>query len=112
MWALRDAVAMAGYYQSGSTAENYYFRLAQEINTACDKQQLDCFGERATLAPPFRTEYIPLLGEAFFRGMKTLLRFPIQNSRDGQWPDVPSRGTKEALMLFRDLTREDIAKAR
>ena len=78
------------------------------INTACDKQQLDCLGERATLAPPFRTEYIPLLGEAFFRGMKTLLRFPIQNSRDGQWPDVPSRGTKEALMLFRDLTREDI----
>jgi hypothetical protein len=108
MWALRDAVAMAGYYQSGSSAENYYWRLAQEINAACDEQQLDCIEERATMTPPFRIEYIPLLGEAFFRGVKTLLSFPLLNIRNEQWPNVPSRGTAEALRLFRDLTRDDI----
>jgi hypothetical protein len=107
MWALRDAVAMAGYYQSGSTAENYYFRLAQEINTACDKQQLDCIGERATLAPPFRTEYLSLLGETWFRGLKMLVGVNFPNS--SRWLNAFSEGTEELLVLFRDLTRDDIA---
>lgn len=110
MWALRDAVAMAGYYQSGHTAENYYFRLAQEINTACDKQQLNCLGERATLAPPFRTEYIPLLGKAFFKGVKILLGFNFRhNNKAYQWLNAASVGTEESLVLFRDLTWDDIA---
>ena len=43
MWALRDAVAAAGYYSSGKFPEEYYLRLAQEIDNACSKGRLDCY---------------------------------------------------------------------
>lgn len=107
MWALRDAVAMAGYYQSGSTAENYYLRLAQEVNTACDKQQLDCLEKRATLTPPFRKEYIPLLAEALLRGTKIIVNFEGYSQSLGS--PLLSSGPEESLAIFPDLTREKIA---
>ena len=36
MWALRDAVAAAGYCQNGKSAMDFYSRLAREVNRACD----------------------------------------------------------------------------
>jgi hypothetical protein len=36
VWALRDAVASKGYYKNGQTANEYYKRLAREINASCE----------------------------------------------------------------------------
>ncbi len=57
VWAFRDAVAVAGYYKSGESAENYYKRLSSEINAACDSKKLDCGPMRSSLTPPWHTEY-------------------------------------------------------
>jgi len=58
MWALRDAVAAAGHYASGRDADAFYWRLAGEINAACDDGRLPCLPFRATMAPPFRWHYV------------------------------------------------------
>lgn len=72
-WALRDAVATAGYYRNAATAAGFYTRLADEVDRACDNGQLTCLPQRASLAPPFRTDYatgalqrIPLLAEIYW----------------------------------------------
>jgi len=105
MWALRDAVALAGYYKSGSTAEHYYSRLANEINTACDNKQLDCLPQRVTMMPPLAQAHIKPVMKAFWKGMKHLVRgfnYPINN-------DSISHGTEELLVLFQDIARERLA---
>ncbi len=42
IWALRDALQLAGYYETPQTASAYYNRLALEINAACSAKKLDC----------------------------------------------------------------------
>lgn len=44
LWALRDAVKEAGYYQSGRFPAEYYERATAEILSACDSGQLHCEG--------------------------------------------------------------------
>jgi hypothetical protein len=57
VWALRDAVAAAGYHRSARDADAYYKRLADEINAACASQAIPCRDPRATLAPVWRGHY-------------------------------------------------------
>ncbi|NCC99950.1 MAG: hypothetical protein EOL95_09675 [Bacteroidia bacterium] len=52
-WALRLAVQEQGYYTNAAKAEQYYVRLANEINTACSTGRLECtYDERASLTAP------------------------------------------------------------
>jgi len=100
IWALRNAVALAGYYKSGELANQYYTRLAKEINTACVLGSLDCLPERATLMPPLTQKHFKPSIEAFWQGSKLLItgfEYRINNN-------LVSRGTEESLVLFREIT--------
>ncbi len=99
MWALRDAVAAAGHSLSGSSAANFYRRMAEEINTACEVRTLDCEAERASLMPLWRSEYTRPLLKTIFRAAVFLARFETFNAHPS-----PSEGTEDSLILFRDLT--------
>ena len=68
-WALRDAVAQAGHYDTLADADSFYARLAAEIDAACDRHAMPCLPARDTLAPPFRWGYI---GDAL-HSLRTLL---------------------------------------
>lgn len=62
IWAFRDAVASAGYYDQGVFPAEYYRRLAGEIRVACDNGKLACYPLQATLTPPLRSEHmVPFL---------------------------------------------------
>jgi len=105
MWALREAVALAGYHKSGDRADRYYSRLAKEINTACTLSLLNCLPKRATLIPPLTQAYLKPSMEAFWRGIKLLVMgfdYRINNN-------FTSNGPEELLVLFRDMTRERLA---
>lgn len=58
IFALRSAVKKAGYYRSATKTRDFYARIAEEINTACDNESLDCNSYRSTLAPVFYWEYV------------------------------------------------------
>jgi hypothetical protein len=62
LWALRDAVSAAGYYRSLPETLLFYEKLANEVNRACDKKQLDCLNKRSTPLPPWNNNYLPSLG--------------------------------------------------
>ncbi len=57
-WALRDAVAAAGHYDTAADSSAFYKRLARQIDQACRQGALQCFPARASLAPPFRWQYV------------------------------------------------------
>ena len=107
LWALREAVTLAGYHQSGEKANHYYARLASEINTACNNGILDCLPERATLMPPLTTAYIKPTLEAFKQSVGHLAKevnYPIYIHNN-----LASSGNKESLALFHTLTHEQLA---
>ncbi len=101
MWALRDAATEAGHFGSGAQAAGFFQRLATEVNTACQEKRLDCLAERASLTPPWRSEYLAPVIEQIVSGFSMLATFS-QVSPD----PVPSTGSPAHLLLFQDLTRE------
>lgn len=103
MWAFRDAVAKAGYYDRGEYPEEYYLRLADEINQACEAGKLDCLPERATLAPVLHPYHVKYLLPAMLERIRTLAGFTIISVGP-----VVSRGTPEELLFFHELTHEKI----
>ncbi len=68
-WALRIAVKEAGYYSDAQSAKEYYIDLANEINTLCDTNQLDCLPKRSSVVAPYYKVYndnlITYIPEAF-----------------------------------------------
>jgi hypothetical protein len=58
MWALRDAVAAAGHYSSATGAQQFYERLAAEVNDACDRGTIACGPPNSSMIPPWREDYL------------------------------------------------------
>lgn len=104
LWAFRGAVARAGHYQEGKYPEEYYSRLASEVNVACDRHHLECYRARATLAPVWHDVYLLPFAGAFMEKLNTVLSYRFDRN------DWPSTGTVEQLKLFRDLTRSRITE--
>ncbi|MCL2221845.1 MAG: hypothetical protein FWC20_06665 [Oscillospiraceae bacterium] len=75
-WALRNAVAEAGYYEHPLYAREFYERLAREINDAIDEGLLPAqAGRRSTLAPPFTRRHIVPTLEATVEAIKFVSNF-------------------------------------
>lgn len=103
MWALRDAVQAAGYYETATKATEYYRRLASEINQACSTAVIDCLEERNTLVPPWRPQFFGDTLLASWRIAGTLAKLhglPI--AKEG------SIGSAEQMLLFERITAERI----
>ena len=100
MWSLRDAVARMGFYSYAPDARRFYHRLTDEINAACAAGRLACGAAPATLAPPWRREYLPSMARALWRGTKDLLlmtEHPVLS-------ELRSTGPTPALAMVADLT--------
>jgi hypothetical protein len=75
IWAFRDSVALAGYYSSGTFPAEYYQRLTNEINHACNAGQLKCYPISHSLNQPIDARHIPLIIQSTIRSAKFLFRF-------------------------------------
>lgn len=101
MWAFRDAVARAGYYSDGKTALNFYKQLAGEVNSACEKKDLDCLPKRKTMMPPWNSNYNNLFISSIVRSIKYTLSF-----KDSEVILNKSIGSEESINLFSQITNE------
>ncbi len=66
-WALREAAAEEGYYDTPQKAQQYFETLAEKINALGDSGALPASGRRSSVSPPIRGEYIaPVTKEALY----------------------------------------------
>ena len=97
-WAMRDAVRVAGHYDTAAEGQAFFARLADEIDAACDAQKLPCLPPRATMAPPFHSEYLDRGFHSFLTALGLLA---------GTEPVIvgtaPSHGPEERVAMFRDV---------
>ncbi|MDL2325299.1 hypothetical protein LJC61_09195 [Ruminococcaceae bacterium OttesenSCG-928-A16] len=64
-WALREAAAAQGYYDTPQKAQAYFAGLAADINALCDAGVLPAGAKRSSVSPAIRARYIaPVSKEA------------------------------------------------
>lgn len=56
MWALRDATAMAGFFQTHQTSEQYFATINEEIKKACQNQVIACDPSPVSFVPRMTKE--------------------------------------------------------
>jgi hypothetical protein len=82
VWALRDAVAAAGYYENAASADAFYARLASELKVAYQKRIIEkepgiFFGG---LGQPFNSRHIRPLFRSLRKGVNMILKLDGWNA--------------------------------
>jgi hypothetical protein len=100
-WALREAVANAGYYENAVKANDFYKNLAKELEAGFESGELK---RRSTmpsaLMSPWRDKYWEELPIAFFRTINYVVRFEaIKTSMTDSIDDG-----KNGILLFEEMT--------
>ena len=83
MWALRDGVASLGYYKNPAFAENYYNRIASEINLACMNGSLKCTTNVIPFMPSLTKTAIQSIPEKFIEAIDLTVYGTPQNLTGG-----------------------------
>lgn len=104
IWAFREAVARAGPHDSARPILARYRQIAREINAACAAGRLPAGGARSGFLPPWREEQT----DPFVHAAGDFADFVMRFSRFSARP-LPSTGSPEDLVLFRDLTGERLS---
>jgi len=89
-WALRDAVARAGHYRSPTEASAFYGKIADQIEAACDKKELECERQFFSELPPYTWSQLGMLPRRVLDAI-TIVFYARWQSVDG----VPSLGLVE-----------------
>ena len=104
MWALRDCVVTAGYGHNAREVLDFYRRMADEINQACDDGRLSAHPRRSGFLPVWtdgqtaevlRTTW---MFTDFVAGYKSFSVYPPLSS-----------GTDDDVQIFRDITRDRLS---
>jgi hypothetical protein len=66
-WALREAAANEGIYETAQEAQAYFKNLATDINALCDSGTVPAGAQRSSVSPPIDFRYVPdVLREGFY----------------------------------------------
>jgi hypothetical protein len=71
-WALRDAVSKRGYYSSPGNAAEFYDRVANDINRACDARAFACRSNPIPFIPNLGATQLGLMPNAILRAWAVL----------------------------------------
>jgi hypothetical protein len=94
-WAIRDATAAAGHYDSAADARAFYLRIAQELDAACDAHRIKCIPKAHNVfPPPITPDAVPAIVASLVHGTGTLLT--ISFLQFGA-PDAPPISEAERL---------------
>ena len=74
-WALREAATRAGYYRSAPRTQNYWQRVADEINVAVDSGRLEGGNRRHGFFPTWHDSYFVPVLESWFKALDLMVRF-------------------------------------
>ncbi len=104
MWALRDCVVAAGHGHNAREVMDFYQRMADEINQACDDGRLP--------AHPRRSGFLPLWKEGqtaeILRTTWVMADFVAGYKSFSVYPPM-SVGTDDDVRIFHDLTRDRLS---
>jgi hypothetical protein len=106
VWALRDTVAAAGFCHNAREALDFYRRMADEINAACDQGRLPAYPKRSGFLPRWKEGQTAAIARTVFQFADFVVSF-----RSFSVFTPVSIGDHDDLLLFHDLTRDRITSS-
>lgn len=111
IWAFRDAVYHAGYYNNKKSDNpknikqtfEFYQRMGDELEAACRSGKLECVNLISPFMPQWNEKFTDLLIPTYYEIMKTLVSFDGFNYKR---EDLYSTGTYRTFQLFEAVTDE------
>lgn len=105
-WALRDAIAAAGYATDPQTFLDFCASLADEVNAACDDGRLDAVGPRSGFLPRWHSGYAEVMRAEWRRYLGEALKLERFETI------VPgSTGSDDEIRPFVDLSYDNLSPA-
>ncbi len=68
-WALREAAAANGFYDSPEASKAYFTQLAAEINALCDSGAVSSRSARSSVTPPIDMRYVPSVAAEWVKNL-------------------------------------------
>lgn len=96
LWAIREAVFSQVGSKHAGTVDDYFRRIADEVDAACDSGALDCGPRRSGFMPPWNEGYTQALPGTFLETLRRIVTFHWVTHRI----DISS-GTDKNMQLFR-----------
>jgi hypothetical protein len=109
IWALRDSVAAAGYYKDGNKVLDFYKRMGNEIDQACEDKRLKCRPRISSLVPAWHKEYNRLLFPTWFSILRRIVDF---RHFSADIENLLSRGPREVMLLYQVVTHDALLTSR
>jgi hypothetical protein len=106
MWALRDTVVASGNAENAKNAMDFYRRMADEINRACENGTIEAGPRKTGFMPSLTVQDWKHLPGAFGEGFHYLLSFQDLHDHIGSPGSI---GTEEQLKHFYDITRQRLS---
>ena len=105
IWAFRGSVAAAGYYDNGPETLDFYRRMGNEIDQACNDGTIECRPRITSLVPAWHQEYNRLLFPEFMSVLWQIVTFrDFSASTEG----MLSKGKAETMHMFEVVTGERV----
>lgn len=101
-WSIRSAVQLAGYYDSGEHARNFYSGMSEQIDRACEAHEIQCWPKRRTLAPRLSGQF-GIVAQHFILGATTFARLGNWSIDAWQISETPPATIKEYNFVARDV---------
>jgi hypothetical protein len=98
MWALRDAAQRAGHYSSPTEASAFFGKLADEVEAACERGELECVVQPIAEMPPINLRQLADSLRHYFGAAISLL-FLLDHSTD-PGASNGSQGSLRAALRF------------
>lgn len=96
MWALRDAAARAGHYQSPRAADDYFQKIAGEVDAACNTGALKCSNTNVSVIPKFPPGAAQEVAPTISRILDVMFYKDVSSQ-----PSARSEGDGQTLFLIR-----------
>jgi hypothetical protein len=101
-WAIRQAAAQKGHYQSAPDTQAYWQRVADEINVAVDSGRLAGGNRRHGFFPVWQDTYLRPLVISWFKALDLIVRFTDFSPRG-----AVSEGSKTDIYQHARFLNED-----
>jgi len=98
IWALRDAAARRGHYDSPRAAREFFGAIADEVERACDSGRLSCRRAALDYLPRMTAEQWRSLPERALQSFRQLLLVETPSLR--YWPSAGSASDVETFWRF------------
>jgi hypothetical protein len=105
-WALRDSVAAAGFCHNAREALSFYRHMGREINLACDQGRLPAYPRRSGFLPRWKEGQATAIAHTLLQFADFVVGFKAFSA----YTPI-SIGDHDELLLFHDLTRDNISSS-